>query len=201
MAASSATTETPKRPWLQFRLRTIFVVMAIIAILLTPIGWLRLEIGKRQAMGRVIRAVRGRGGHVSFDLRENPFDHWLATNFKTPRVDVFRIDAYSAPRPVDDALLAQIGTLTTLQYLRVGRNAQITDAGLAHLGRLHHLKWLWLTHSPITDEGLAHLTGLSELKFLLVLSPKVTDAGVQKLKTSLPACDIWCLSGRSPPRE
>jgi hypothetical protein len=65
---------------------------------------------------------------------------------------------------------------------------KITDAWLAHVGRLHQLKNLTLFGSGISDAGLAHLKDLDQLETLLVgggpgskKSRLITDAGLAHL--------------------
>ena len=68
--------------------------------------------------------------------------------------------------------------------------AQVTDAGLEHLGSLTKLERLMLDDIPITDAGLEHLKGLTGLRELTLLDTKVTDEGVEKLRKALPNCQI-----------
>jgi hypothetical protein len=118
---------------------------------------------------------------------------------------------------ITDAGLEHIKGLTNLTELNVNHCDKITDAGLVHLKGLTSLTklWLWecsnltdtglehvkgltnLTHLDlrgcveITDAGLEHLNGLTKLEALvLIRCPKITDVGINKLKQSIPDCDI-----------
>ena len=66
----------------------------------------------------------------------------------------------------------------------------ITDAGLAHVGRMTNLKRLWLLNLPITDAGLAHVQNLQNLERLTVHSLTITEQGLIELGRSLPECLI-----------
>lgn len=79
-------------------------------------------------------------------------------------------------------------------------DAQITDAGLAHLKALTSLETLRLDNTQITDEGLEHLKGLTSLKYLNLQGTKVTPAGITELKHALPNCSISRQAAPKPVR-
>ncbi|MEX2288551.1 MAG: M56 family metallopeptidase [Planctomycetaceae bacterium] len=98
---------------------------------------------------------------------------------------------------VNDTGLAYVKGLTNLAQLTISQTG-VTDVGMEHLKDLKKLTWLDLTGLPITDEGAKHLHGLKNLKVLFfsrvgdndLRPPLVTVEAVQKLKKSLPNCDI-----------
>lgn len=94
----------------------------------------------------------------------------------------------SGPR-ITDSWLTNLKGLTRLITLQFS-NTQITDAGLEHLAGLTKLHSLNLEGTKITNEGLKHLTGLKQLEILDLTDTQVTDEGIQKLKQSLPDCEI-----------
>ncbi len=82
---------------------------------------------------------------------------------------------------VSDRGMAIIGTLPLLEELTIRRGI-ITDAGLAHLKPLTHLKTLSLSECMwFTDAGLAHLEGLIKLEHLELSNGRFTDAGMVHL--------------------
>ena len=147
-----------------------------------------------------IAEIRNLGGEVHFD----------ETSRKKPVVGV-RFGEWSL---VTDASLKQLKGLTNLQELylsddhlryparkRLSRtlleleelpSAQITDAGLVHVGGLSNLRVLHLDNSDISDAGLEHLRGLAGLEDLSLAHSRVTDAGLQHLKglRNLQALDL-----------
>jgi hypothetical protein len=61
------------------------------------------------------------------------------------------------------ASLASVG-LQRLDFLMLGYNTKITDAGLAHIAKMHSITWLSLEVCPrITDAGLASLLTMTNL--------------------------------------
>lgn len=73
-----------------------------------------------------------------------------------------------------DRGLESVADLTDLRELVLWWATNITDAGVAHLGRLHRLRILDISLSPLTDEGVRSLAALPELEEL-GLEGKFTD--------------------------
>src|ERR1700693_4439953 len=59
------TTLKPNRRWFQYRLRTLFVLTAVVSV---PYGWHAFKIAQFQRELRTVTAINNFGGHV-----ENPF--------------------------------------------------------------------------------------------------------------------------------
>ncbi len=95
--------------------------------------------------------------------------------------------------------MAFLEHLENLEYLNLSMT-KISDAGLAHIGKLPNLKSLELSSSPdigpnITDVGLSNLsrfTNLSEIN--LRLCNQITDAGLAYFD-QLPKLTILALAG------
>jgi hypothetical protein len=72
--------------------------------------------------------------------------------------------------------LAELPGLTSLDLELHGQ--QLTDAGMAHIGKLVHLRRLRLSGKNVTDAGAAHLGNLSRLRSLIAVEmSNVTGAG------------------------
>jgi hypothetical protein len=56
-----------------------------------------------------------------------------------------------------------------------------TDAALAHMAGMVHMRELNLLGSPVTDAGLAHLAGMKQMTVLHLGGTHVTDAGLAYL--------------------
>ena len=91
---------------------------------------------------------------------------------------------------IDDAAMAHIGNMTSLENLDLEENARITDAGLVHLRKLTNLKVLALNATGITDAGLKHLIGLNCLSYLDLSNTQASRNGIRELQKSLPNCQI-----------
>lgn len=66
----------------------------------------------------------------------------------------------------------------------------VTDAGLAHVGRMRQLEFLRINRVPITDHGIRHLHELSNLQDLWLHGTNVTEQGLEELYRALPDCRI-----------
>jgi hypothetical protein len=89
-----------------------------------------------------------------------------------------------SPMPGDDDL-EPLEALTGLRYLTLN-HANVTDAGMVHLGNLRKLEHVLLSGTRITDAGLVHLHGLKHLKHVIVTNTDVTDQGVADLRRAVP---------------
>lgn len=81
---------------------------------------------------------------------------------------------------VTDTGLASIGRLKRLRVLSLG-GAPITDDGLKYLSMLTRLEVLELDHAPIHGPGLAHLSSLCNLRLLSLRFSPLEDEGLAYL--------------------
>ncbi len=69
---------TPKRTWFQFRLRTLF---ALVAMLCIPLAWLALRLPEKRRERAAVAMVNEFGGTVNYDWEgktaEPPGSKWL----------------------------------------------------------------------------------------------------------------------------
>lgn len=204
----SVTTETPTRTscrWFQFRLRTLLMVIAILAM---PAAWIanerraiaarqrafaELRIGLHMAHGQPAWRVWLLGDDqvaysrcIACSARSLDDEGAMSLRFLV-RAENLYLDRV----PITDVGVAGLKRLTSLRNLGLG-DSKITDAGLVHLEGLTHLRWLDLSGTQITDAGLVHLQGLTHLEELTLIETKVTAEGVASLKAHLPNTDIVC---------
>ncbi len=94
---------------------------------------------------------------------------------------------------MDDKQLERLTPLApSLVWLNLSGTA-VTDAGLAHLGKLAQLRRLNLSRTAVTDAGLASLAGLGQLEVLNLYGTGVSDAGLAQLHglQSLTKLYLW----------
>src|SRR5262249_30226625 len=96
------------------------------------------------------------------------------------------LQVLTLPETITDAGLAHLGKLPDLPILRLEDAKGITDAGLSSLKGLSKLEELNLIGTKITDAGLAHLEGLPALRYLRVGFTGVTTKATQALRKRLP---------------
>ncbi len=94
----------------------------------------------------------------------------------------------------DDAVrhLAKLPRLRRLEllYSEGFAGTNISDVGLKRLGEFSQLTHLNLIGAKISDKGLRHISQLKKLLHLQLTNSTVTVTGVERLRKSLPNCEI-----------
>jgi hypothetical protein len=130
---------------MRFRLKTLFVIVALISLGLAVLAPFCSELGRRAEQMAALRRL----GDV--DIRFKPsFYDW----FEEESVEeVFGITAFNV---ADDDLrvLTGLDNLVRLQLL----HTKITDDGLLHLSDLPGLQWLSIASPAVTVEGAERFT-------------------------------------------
>ncbi|HEY2838609.1 MAG TPA: hypothetical protein VGJ26_05655 [Pirellulales bacterium] len=186
----------PRRRWFQFRLRTLLVLIAVVAL---PLAWIARERRQSRYEAEVAETLQRRdfldvalaGPYDSLEraARDEP-QGWrrdLARRVFGERIVVVWI----ANETFDD--LTPLARLTSLKRFNV-HGAPVVD--LAPLAGLHELTYLDLGSTAASD--LTPLARLANLEWLGLGFTKVTDvaplAGLQKLKSlsldSTPVADV-----------
>ncbi len=149
-------TDKPKRRWYQFSLRSMFVLMTLVAC---ACSWYAYEMNKAAKRRESVAAIIKLGGKVRYDFEMRKPPGWFSW----------------MRRLHDDEYL---GNAASVSF----RETQVTDAGLVHLRDLPNLRWLLLDSTQITDAGLVHLRGLTKLEWLELRNTQISDAGLHNLK-------------------
>lgn len=194
----------PKRRWFQFSLRTLLIIVTILAV--GPGGWLIYEQNQARRQKESAAQLRKVGAEVYATPR------WLWTLLepdspgtvvgvglryrKFSDVDLIPLSSLAEliwldlnDTPVGDNGLVHLAGLRRLKRLRLDET-QVTDAGLCHLSGLKELEQLNLYKTQISDAGLANLAVLTNLEELNLQRTQVTDEGVANLQKALPKCRI-----------
>ena len=90
---------------------------------------------------------------------------------------------------VTDEGLATLGKQTDLHKLIIV-SPKVTDRGVAHLAKLNRLESLFIRSDKVTDQSVETIAQLSALKQLSLLDTQITGDGLQRLKQALPKCYI-----------
>jgi hypothetical protein len=183
-------TATPKHRlrWYQYSLRSLFVLMIVVAI---AGSWFAVKKQQKERERAAVKAIKAAGGVVLYDYEwdfawgfipneEPPGPAWLRAWLG----DDFFAHVVFVGLPgeaVTDAGLEHLKGLTQLKRLYL-EDTRVTDAGLKHLRGLTQLEVLELRSAKVTDAGLEHLKRLTELKDLSLDNTRVTDAGLEHLK-------------------
>ena len=183
--------ETPKNPslvkrrWYQFSLRTLLLLVAIVAV---GCGWLGRKIEQKRQERAAVQVIRALGAEVYYDYqvvgrgqppREPDGPRWLRDLLGDDFLA--HVDAVELPQQGAGAVLANLKSLTRLRVLNASGD-ELTDASLVPLNELTELQELGLWGADnVTDRGIANLRGLHQLRKLHLCRAHLTDAGLENL--------------------
>jgi hypothetical protein len=170
------------RPWifrcLQFRLRTIFIAMTLLAVWLGC--WFKPRWDFAQSQHQAVERVIGWGGTVFYlhqdRMGQSPYADGSKVQqnmmFSTPLRKLLGHDFFDRVYAVN---LDQ---------------SPIKNTDLVHLQKFTGLTAASLKNTSITDAGLEHLRQLSSLKELDITGTNITELGKEKFRQALPNCVI-----------
>jgi Leucine-rich repeat (LRR) protein len=175
----------PRRRWFRFRLRTLLVAVAILAV---PIAWVAKERRQSKYELQIAEQLRERG-FTGITLG-GPYDSWELRGQDKPQ-GIWRnlarlalgdrVVSVGKPPPDFNDFMPLAG-LTRLQLLDL-TFVQISD--LTSLAGLTNLQHLWLNLTQVSD--LSPLAGLTNLQGLYLGRTQVNDltplAGLRNLKS------------------
>jgi Leucine-rich repeat (LRR) protein len=139
----TAEQKPPKLPWYQWRLRSMFILMTLVAV---ACSWLTVTIRAQKRQYEAAADIKKAGGTVMSEQT------WLGKVLRDDTlVNVTDVNFYG--KAITDAELEQIKGLSQLRQLNLSCS-KITDAGLVHLRGLHQLQLLGLSGTKVSDAGL-----------------------------------------------
>ena len=167
MDADTEKTAKPRRRWFRFSLRTLLIVVTVLAV---PLGWVGRKMGQVRRERATITWVEDMGGRVYYRSRL----------YRTYEGRLYRTDERSWWEKSTDKWFGE-----RVRVARLG-NTQVSD--LSPLVELKGLKWLYLDNTSVSD--LSPLAELKNLRELALYNTPVSDEQVQKLRQALPQCEI-----------
>jgi hypothetical protein len=162
---TQAPAKSNHRRWLQFRLRTLLIVLAVAAVAL---GW---EVNRVRNLRAVVTELEGKGAYVFY----RPRSALIPTNWNHPDwLDYYLSDADEVTGISSDDAMKIVAKLPNLSRLKV-EGPGFTDVGMERLSTITSLQNLQLDKVEITDAGLAGLVTLKNLAVLSITAPRITD--------------------------
>jgi len=159
------------RKLLQWQLRTLLLLIALIAICLACyMQWVapyRRQFAARQQLEAI-------GGQVETEAAEPAWRARLVGREQFHRVVEYRNEKAS----VDDSSLARLGDLLFLQRLYL-KNTNAGDPTAHQIGRLKDLRRLSLWNTRVTDRGLPSIARCTELRVLDLHTTCISDEGIE----------------------
>ena len=191
MIANRANKSKLDRRRLQFSLKALLLVVAVLGVAVGLIGRrLQYRLQQEKKQREITAKLESLGAHVGHDHRgivtEVTFPSWqqyeatdddLALLKELPMLERLHVGSSK----VTDAGVEHLKGLTRLEWLDLP-GTQVTDAGVAHLAGLTNLVQLGLPETQITDAAMVHLRGMSKLELLNLEFTQITDAGLVHLE-------------------
>jgi hypothetical protein len=160
----------PRRRWFRFRLRTLFIVVAVIAI---PLAWIAKERGISRRENQLVE----QNDEIRYTLG-GPFDSWDRHATKQPQgwwrdlarrlVGTRILFLWASPNDLKD--LEPVVELTNLRALSL-LDATVSD--FTPLAKCKHLRILDLDSTKVRD--LSPLAGLVNLELIDLGNTQVSD--------------------------
>ena len=174
---SPSTPRTKRFRW-RFSLRSLLVVVSVLAIALAGFAYWR-DAKRREAAaadwlldhGASVAHVDGR------PLEQRPL--WVQRlAMMMPEYCLLTVYWVDFPKDTTDAELVILDDLPNLTTLHLDHAVNVTPAGLTHLRSLKRLEVLYLKQTPAGDAGLAHADHLHNLKEIWIEVSGITDASM-----------------------
>ena len=184
-----------KRRWLRFSLRSMLLLVVVIAI---PIAW---KVNRARNQRVVVAELEKLNADLIYDYQivatngvrsydfyaPPPGPKWLTALLgKEYFVEVRKVCADGAAVTNETlALIAKLPDIEQVELVNLDSEPGITDDGLVHFSKMQSLQAIVLHSNRISGVGLEHLTGLKRLTTLMAIGWN-TDASlehVSKLKS------------------
>lgn len=162
------------RRLLQFRLRTLLVLLLLSSI---AMGWWHRTMRRYQDQQEAITEIAWFAQHMAFEPGKPA---WLRP-FADEKVfqDIVHLSFQSQGKMTDEQMM-HLSKMPRLRRLSL-QHTSVTDQGLSHLSKLNELDTLSLESTLVTDDGLKHLSDLSNLRTLQLNHTEVTGKGLRHL--------------------
>jgi hypothetical protein len=163
----------PRLCWYQFSLRTLLIIVTIIACLCSLFA---VKMRQAREQKEAIKAIRRAGGYIKYKYQVEAEEN---------------VDVHAKPYG-PDPWREMLGDdfFNDVWEVQFDSFSKVTDSDLEHLNGLRKLDILILDNTQISDAGLEHLEGLNGLKCLSLIRTRVTDTGVNRLRKALPDVKI-----------
>jgi hypothetical protein len=173
-----------RRRWFQFSLRTLAIVTALVAIVLS---WQAQRLHHQR---KAIAAIRQLGGQTAYDYQmrgetQPPGPMWLR---RLTGDDFFASVAVVKVNP-GSRIYRVVSSGGNVGVPLSTKTIHLTNEDLKTICSLEGLRYLDLSGTDVTDQHLPHLETLKSLT-TLYLDDGVSDQGRARLQTTLPATRI-----------
>ncbi len=177
--ASNSYTPKRGRRWLQFSLRTLLIVVTLLAV---ACGWLRGKIEAKRRERTAVSLIKRVGGTVYFDIQRTG----AARSWQALRAEPFG--------PAWLRSLLGENFFSEIEFVglvpRTEADDAALDSALQSLEQMPRLQFLYLRGNQFGDERIESLANLSQLKGIELDRTTASEQAVLMLRTALPNCTV-----------
>ena len=171
-------TPAPKRRWFRWSLRTMFVVVGIVAV------WGTYYFSPPKREGRAIRALERAGIGVSYDFQRA----FLPTSPLAPK-ELNNSKAWGYSYQVAAPGSSLVRALFGKEFFQAAfcvsfDNAPVSVEDFSHVAQLQYVRDLWMHNAGIGDDHMVSLAGLATLESVILSDNKISDRGLAYLSQS-----------------
>jgi hypothetical protein len=186
------TAPKPRRRWLQFRLKTLLLVTAMLCV---PLAWIAVRMNQKRQERAIIAELEELGREILYDWQGKrmggAWQYYMKPDSDEPTGPIW------LRRLLGDAFFSDVvyADLSPRQripadYQGAWRNDRsrkdaapfLKDDDLRLVATLSKLEELNLSNTDIGDIGLAHLQRLTHLRSLALVYTNITDDGLSTIK-------------------
>jgi hypothetical protein len=192
-----------KRPWFQFSLRTLLIILTIGCI--AGGWWINRAFQQRAAVRRFYELTANRQDQHGESLTTMGYRYQGKDQYYKPIIpkslhwlrdmigeecfgEVTGVQLLDTPATNDD--LRHLAVLPSVERIWLSRT-KVNDDVMPLLKVCPKLKFLGLDDTPITDAGVSHLTAFPDLESLSLSGTKITDAGLAHLAQLPRLKELW----------
>jgi hypothetical protein len=189
--------ERPKKRRFRYRLRTLFALLTIVAVVLTLLPYEAREYqARKQRVQRTVESLGGKITVVGHGKNSSPGANWLSVRlgYVDEREPRWEVDL--AGKQVTLELVRELSKGRWIRALDLS-NTDVSDDALQYLANIDMLRVLRLANSRITDAGLGHLERLKWLAILDVHGTVATYEALARLEQSCPGSTFQCQLARA----
>lgn len=191
MAESTSPHTKPRRRWVQFSLRTLFLLVCLVCVLAAAVSYFMWQ-GRKQQMA--VDAILQAGGNVYYDYQmdeqysepntladaqpADPWPPWIESFLGHDTLYSVAAVDFSTPDELGEEAFTALGALRGVKFLFLS-SPSVSDDSLRHLAHWHSLETLILRCHNVHGDTLDFLENNPNLQTVEVTSCVISRHGLE----------------------